>query len=172
LVALAEDLPGRPELLADRFLELTSLMKVTMLLADSAQAVDGKLYVLGGGWSFAGPGPTPMALAVKIEVPWDRGNMKHHLIIELLDADGQPVETPMPPEGVPAPLRIESEFEAGRPPGLRPGTPLDVVLAINFAPLPLNPGGRYEWRLSIDGYDEDWRAAFSIRALEPSPHVG
>src|SRR4051794_17346369 len=60
-----------------------ALMKVTMILADSAQAVDGKLYVLGGGWSLAGPGPTPMALAVKIEVPWDRGNMRHHLTIEL-----------------------------------------------------------------------------------------
>ncbi len=141
-------------------------MQVTMLLADSAQAVGGKLYVLGGGWTVAGPAPTPMALAIKIEVPWDRGNITHQLVIELLDADGQPVEAPMPPEGVPAPIRLESAFEAGRPPGLKPGTPLDVVLAINFAPFPLEPGARYEWRLSIGGYDQDWRTGFSIRALE------
>jgi hypothetical protein len=142
------------------------LMQVTMLLADSAQAVGGKLYVLGGGWSIAGPGPTPMALAIKIEVPWDRGNIQHHLVIELLDADGQPVEAPMPPEGAPGPIRVDSMFEAGRPPGLKAGTPLDVVLAINFAPFPLKPGNRYEWRLSIDGYDTDWSTSFSIRALQ------
>ena len=44
-------------------------MKVTMLLADAAQAVNGKLYILGGGWSVAGPDPTPMAIALKMEVP-------------------------------------------------------------------------------------------------------
>ena len=49
-------------------------MKVTMLLADVAQAVAGKLYVLGGGWSMMGSGPTPSALAVKIDIPWDQAN--------------------------------------------------------------------------------------------------
>ena len=47
-------------------------MKVTILLADSAQAINGKLYILGGGWSIADPGPVVMALAMKIEVPWDQ----------------------------------------------------------------------------------------------------
>ena len=32
-------------------------MKVTILLADAAQAVEGKLFVLGGGWSVTGPEP-------------------------------------------------------------------------------------------------------------------
>ena len=36
-------------------------MKATLLLADAAQAAEGKLYVLGGGWSVTGPGPAPMA---------------------------------------------------------------------------------------------------------------
>jgi hypothetical protein len=41
-------------------------------------------------------------------------------------------------------------------------------LAMNFAPFPLPPPGRYEWRLSIDGqHDEDWRVAFSIRPGMP-----
>ena len=42
-------------------------MNVTMLLADSAQVADGKLYVLGGGWSLTGPDPTPSAVAIKLE---------------------------------------------------------------------------------------------------------
>ncbi|MDQ3354462.1 MAG: hypothetical protein M3507_08295, partial [Actinomycetota bacterium] len=66
-------------------------MKVTMLLADAAQAVGGKLFILGGGWSVTGPGPAPMAMAIKIEVPWDRTNQRHHWALDLIDQDGQAV---------------------------------------------------------------------------------
>jgi hypothetical protein len=139
-------------------------VKVTLLLADSAQAVSGKLYVLGGGWSLTGPEPSAMALAVKIDVPWDRANIKHRWQLELLDGDGAPVELPpAAADGAAQPLRIEGEFEAGRPAGLKPGTPLDVALALNFPPLPLAADGRYVWRLSIAGFDGDWQVAFSTR---------
>ena len=38
---------------------------------------------------------------------------------------------------------------------------------MNSGPLALDPGGRYEWRLTIDGEgDEDWRLAFSVRVEE------
>jgi hypothetical protein len=147
-------------------------VKVTLLLADAAQAVNGKLYVLGGGWSLTGPDPSAMALAVKIDVPWDRANIKHHWRLELLDGDGAPIEVASAPVGEPRPLRIDGEFEAGRPAGLKPGTPLDVALALNFAPIPLAPGGRYVWRLSIDGFEEDWQVAFSTRPAAPAAPPG
>ena len=137
-------------------------MKVTILLADAAEAVNGKLYVLGGGWSITGPDPSPMALAIKIEVPWDQSNQPHVCRLELLDSDGQPVETETP-EGE-RDIFIEANFEVGRPAGVKPGTPIDLPLAINVPPFPLHPAGRYEWRLSIDGRTEpDWRVAFSTR---------
>ena len=142
-------------------------MKVTLLLADAAQAVNGKLYILGGGWSLSGPGPTAMALAVKIDVPWDRANIKHAWRLALLDSDGEAVTFPTAPEGEVQPVAIEGEFEAGRPPGLRPGTPLDVALALNVPPLPLAPDGRYVWQLSIAGFDEEWQVAFSTRPASP-----
>ena len=43
------------------------------MLADSAQAVGGKLYILGGGWSRSA-GAAPFAIAAKIEVPWDEAS--------------------------------------------------------------------------------------------------
>jgi hypothetical protein len=133
-----------------------------MLLADAAQAAAGKLYVLGGGWSVCGPDPTAMALAIKIEVPWDRANQKHRCQIDLIDADGQPVQIETP-EGL-RPVQMSADFEVGRPPGLKPGTPIDLPLAINVGPMPIPPGGRYEWRLSIDGETQDeWRVVFSTR---------
>jgi len=135
-----------------------------MMLADSAQEVGGKLYILGGGWSITGPDPVPMAIALKLEVPWDRTNEQHSLLLELLDDDGNPFMVEGPEEHGRVPLQVTGEFEAGRPPGIKPGTPIDSALAVNFGPLPLEPGRRYQWRLSIDGEtDEDWTLGFSTR---------
>ena len=139
-------------------------MKVTMLLADAAQAMGGKLYLLGGGWSITGPDPTPSAIAIKIEVPWDMANRPHTLNLALLDDDGQPVVL-----GDKA-IEVGGNFEVGRPPGLPPGTPLDAVLAIPLGPVPLGKGKRYVWKLSIDGQSrEDWETAFMVRKGEPQP---
>jgi hypothetical protein len=138
-------------------------MKVTMLLADAAQAAEGKLNVLlGGGWSITGPGPVPSAIAMLIEVPWDRANMRYPWQIELVDSDGDPVliTGPMGDQ----PVKVDGELEVGRPPGVTPGTPLALPLAINLGPLPLPPGGRYEWRLTIgEESHEHWRLPFSTR---------
>jgi len=133
-------------------------MKLTMLLADAAQVSEGKLYILGGGWSMTGPAEVPSAIAIKIEVPWDQANRQHHFQVELFDGDGQAVK--MGSEAV----RIQGQFETGRPAGLAPGTPLDVPLAISIGPLGLAPG-RYAWRCSVDGEThEDWEIYFTKRA--------
>jgi len=137
-------------------------MRATLLLADAAQAVDGKLYVLGGGWSVTGPQPAPMAIALKIDVPWDQTNTRHRWRLELVTGDGQQVTLP---DG--SALELEQEFEIGRPPGVKPGTPLDFVVAISFPPLPLEAGNQYSWQLTIDGESgDDWHLPFSTR---PAP---
>jgi hypothetical protein len=140
-------------------------MKVTMLLADYAQVADGKLTIVGGGWSVTGPMPVPFAIAILFEVPWDQANVKHRFRLDLLDSDGHVVFA-QTDEGE-EPVVIEGEFEAGRPPGLKPGTPLDVPIAINLPGPPVEPGGRYEWRLTVNGGgDADWRLPFSTRAAD------
>jgi hypothetical protein len=137
-------------------------VKVTFLLADSAQVVNGKLYILGGGWSLTGPDVGPMALAVKIDVPWTAANQKHTFEIHLLSEDGQP--PPMIIEGKEGTgeVRFDGSFEVGRPPGLPAGTDIDTALAVQLGPLPLLPGHGYVWQLQIDG-DELWRCPFRVR---------
>ena len=143
-------------------------MRVTLILCDAAQAVAGKLYILGGGWSVIGPDPSPMAIAVKIEVPWDQTNSKHNLRLELVDSDGQGFTPP----GEENPLFVDGSFEVGRPAGVKPGTPIDIPFAVNLGPLPLEPDTRYVWQLSIDGKtDDDWRAGFTTRAARPRPDL-
>jgi hypothetical protein len=138
-----------------------------MMLADSAQAVGGKLYILGGGWSVTGPEPAPSAIAIKLDVPWDQADRPHSWTLALVDADGVPVSVPTP--GGEEPLRLEGEIEVVRSPEVAPGIPLDWAMAINIGPLPLAPAHRYVWELSIDGESQpDWHVAFSTRpeALE------
>lgn len=136
-----------------------------MMLADYAQVADGKLTVVGGGWSLTGPEPVPFGIALLIQVPWDRANQRHLMRLELVDADGQPVLVDMDDEGEqPIVFFDDLPFEVGRPPGLKPGTYLDFPVAVNSAPLPLAPG-LYEWRLTIDeDVDPDWRLPFTVRA--------
>lgn len=126
-----------------------------MLLADAAHQVNGKLYILGGGWSTTGTPTGPMAVAVKIEVPWDRSNLPHDWRLVLVDADGRPVVTA---DG--QTVEVTGQLEVGRPPGLPDGTPLDAPLAVGFGPLPLDPG-RYQWRLEIAEFVES--CAFLVR---------
>jgi hypothetical protein len=138
-------------------------MKLTMLLCDAAQAVNGKLYILGGGFNVMGPEPSPSAIALQIDVPWDLTNTRHKLRLDLVTDDGQPVMIPTPTGQSAA--QIAAEFEVGRPAGHKAGTPLGVVLAVNIGPLPLAPGGRYEWRCHInDETRDEWRVALSVRA--------
>jgi hypothetical protein len=69
------------------------------------------------------------------------------------------------PDG--SPLMVDANFEAGRPPGHTPGSPITVVLPpLNITGLELPPGSRYEWVARI-GADE-WRVGFNTRPA-PAP---
>ena len=146
------------------------MLKVSMMLADHAQAVGGKLYISGGGWSITGPDPTPGAIAMDVKVPWDERDDEHRLLFDLVDADGQPVLVPTQ-FGV-QPMRIEATLKLDvdqLDSAVKPGTPLDAPFAINYGPVALAPGQRFEWRLSVnDHHDEDWCLPFTTRAASSS----
>ncbi len=120
-----------------------------MMLCDAAQVADGKLYILGGGWSMTGPDPVPSAVALKFEVDWNEAGRSHHWELFMEDGDGRPVLVPTP-EGS-QPVEVRGEFSVMRPPSLPEGSPIDVALAVNIPPLPLLPAARYTWRLTVNG---------------------
>ena len=133
-------------------------MKVTLLLADSAQAVEGKLYILGGGWSIIGPEPTPMAIAVKIEVPWDQTNRRHTWQFVLLDSDGRPVTAEEQADRDRRRVRGRASRRD------QAGNTHRLAARHQHRPAALTPDSRYVWCLSIDGDSDDhWRLAFSTR---------
>jgi hypothetical protein len=138
-------------------------VKITMILCDAAQVAEGKLYIMGGGWNMTGPAPTPSALGILIEVPWDRTNAPFVLRLELREQDGPHVMQPGPLG--PQPVQLQAQMEVGRPPGVAKGSSLQVPLAINIPPLVLTPGRRYSWKARINGEPEndDWHVSFQTR---------
>ncbi len=139
-----------------------------MLLCDAAQVAEGKLYVLGAGWSVTGPMPVPSAIGLLLSIPWDQAARAHQLQITLLDSDGRPVLLPTPDGD--QPLVIEAEVGVERPDGVPPGIALDVPFAVNLGPLPLPTGSRFYWSLEINGETgEDWVLPFSTRPADPPP---
>jgi hypothetical protein len=137
-----------------------------MMLADHAQVSDGKLFIAGGGWSTAAPGPIPCGIALLFQVPWQETNERSAFVLRLLDEDGQPF--PGPSTGEP-PIQAAGQIEAGRPAGVAPGAEINVPVAFNTV-LQLPPGRRFTWMLDIDGRtDEAWRVTFATREANRRP---
>jgi hypothetical protein len=135
-------------------------MNATLLLCDFAQpSPDGKITMVGAGWTFIGPDPTPMSVAAIVEVPLDETNYPHTFRLHLRDTDGTTV---LDPEG--NEVGTNGQFDTGRPPGVPAGVPMTMPIAVNVGPLPLAPATRYVWELTLDdNEDEKWQVAFNTR---------
>ena len=139
-------------------------MRAKILLADSAEVREGLLFLLGGGWSEAGPASQMFAIAGLIHVEWDEANTKHSAEFTIDDEDGVPLTVPTPTGD--QPFKIASEFEVGRPPGSPRGRSFNVPVALPILPIPWAVGRRYTVVLRIDGVEVD-RVAFSVRSASP-----
>lgn len=118
-----------------------------ILLADHAEAIGGKLYIMGGGWSQLSLGePTAdISVAGMVYVPWDSANRKMRMLLRLMDQDGHEVEIGGQSVG------LNGQIEVGRPPGMTPGSDLEVPIAARFNSLPIEPG-RYVFELSVGSH--------------------
>ena len=139
-------------------------LAIDMFLADHAEAINGKLYVMGGAWDrlqvpeLPGPLPVPISVAVVITVPWSLTNKQFTFSLELVDVDNAPVVS-AEEGGV-----FSIPFEVGRPPGLREGRPQKNVLSVTIgAGIEFEQPGTYSFRGMIDG-DELNRATFDLVA--------
>ena len=94
-----------------------------LLLADHSDAVNGKLYMTGGGWNTITLPELPQEwgfhIALGLDVGWDETNQRHDLLVNIHDPDGVELG-----EG------LSAEFEAGRPPGMSAGQEQRLVMSI------------------------------------------
>jgi hypothetical protein len=133
-----------------------------LLLADRAEATNGKLYVMGGGWDRVIP-PAPgvavmVSFAVSVLVPWNATNRDYTLSIRIEDADGQQLD-----------FKADATLNTGRPPNAISGQPQRVIIAVPIVPLAFPKSGRYEAKAAING-EEMATVPFTVQfQAQPEP---
>lgn len=133
----------------------------TIMLCDYAQVAEGKLTIVGGGWNEMHTIGSPTSVAVLLEMPWNATEREHSVLLELIDEDGHPVIDTA--SGTPVRVEAGLHIESGNQHPLGRGVPATVPFACMFGPLPVQPGKRYVWQLSIDGTGRpEWRASFLV----------
>lgn len=132
-----------------------------LMLADSAQVVGEKLYLLGGGWTMLNapqlPFSLPIGIAVGINVEWMETNRRHSFKLELRHED----------DGGQVLVSVEGEFEAGRPPGIPAGMVQKVQMAFNVTPKFERPGP-YVAQLMLDNQSARRQPFNVVGASAPS----
>jgi len=123
----------------------TAIHTEWILLADYAEVVNGKLYLMGGGWeNLTINQPLPVvhqcAIAVAFSVPWNETNQRHEITIEVVDPDGKVL------------LKVEGNVEVGRPPGIPLGQAQRVPLAAQVG-LRVEMLGPHQIRTRIHGQE-------------------
>ena len=95
-----------------------------LILADEAEVVNGKLYMMGGGWDRITAQTLPwkqhMAIALAVRVPWTDTNRQTSVEIDLTDEDGNLL------------VNVKGEFVVGRPAQAIPGQSLRSQIAIKL----------------------------------------
>ena len=119
------------------------MIEITLFVCDNAQVYQGKLSVLGAGWSHIAIG-APSALAAILEISSDLTSQTIHATLDCVDADGHPYC----PDGS-NPLVLQADIEVAKPAGVLAGAPQRLPMAFNFPPI-FNTPGRFTWRLTID----------------------
>ncbi len=94
-----------------------------VLLSDYSEAVNGKLYLTGGGWNVLRlpelPHEWSFHIGLGIDVAWHETNESHELVVTVQD-----------PDGIELGDGLTANFETGRPPGMPQGQEQRLVMSI------------------------------------------
>ena len=124
-----------------------------LMIADAAEVVGNKLYVLGGGWDrltirSGFPLNRQIGIALSFKVPWAETNERHQFEIEVATDDAESLH------------KAGGEIEVGRPPGIPPGADQRVQMAVT-AHIQFKQAGQYVIIARVDGEDSK-RVVFSV----------
>jgi hypothetical protein len=124
------------------------MKRASIILADFAETgTDGKVHVLGAGWTVTGPQLGPQAVVGFIQVPPEEAGETVSFTLRLSDQSGELVEVPGP-AGM-QPIELGGQIELREPEGWDRSTELGAPFAVNVM-LPLSQGQSYTWSLEVD----------------------
>jgi hypothetical protein len=120
-------------------------VKAFVLLADAAEEVNGKVYILGAGWTDRpAPGAMKMGIAIFIDFDLEVSEVNSNIELVLLNGRGRPAKSP---DG--QPIVITGTLTGRRTPSASTDLPITRGLALNVV-INLVPD-TYTWRLALDG---------------------
>ena len=116
-----------------------------LILADAAQVVGQKLYLLGGGWdtltvNTGFPIQHRCAVVASFRIPWNETNKPHDVELIIEDQDSREL------------LKVAGQVEVGRPPGIPNGQSQRAQIAAEGV-LEFQEPGTYVIRARIAGQE-------------------
>lgn len=131
-----------------------------LILADFAEVVGNKLYMMGGGWDRMNVQKLPhrqsFSVAAAISVPWAHTNERHAIKIVITDEDGMQEL-----------VSIDGGFEVGRAARIKPGTRQRLMMGFTVGSMEFKTAGVFSIISSVDG-EEKRRIQFHVA---PSPQL-
>jgi hypothetical protein len=111
-----------------------------LLVADRAEVVNGKLYLMGGSWDRVQPQQFPhrmmLGIALGVRIPFAYTGDQHTVAVELFHGDTRMIG-------------FEAKLATGRPPGMA-GMDMLVPMAFNV-PIAIPGEGQVALKAVIDG---------------------
>ena len=133
-------------------------MRIWIELADVARVAEGKLDMLGAGWTMKQPN-APFALGWIVDVPWEDLGKRFEFVIKLVDDDGaevlSPTNDPM--------CRIQGVLETQQTSEIPIGESQRYPHAVMIPPIPLEAGRSYRIEFEVNGETHfEWSRRFQI----------
>lgn len=128
-------------------------------LADHAEVINGKLYLMGGAFDTIYARTLPavhrkLHVVLVLEVGPAERQRDLRLDVRLIDEDGREVG----PQG-------EGNLRVGAPPGLKPGQPSVVPIQMQYENVEFPTDGLYSFTVTLDG-EEIARVPVAVQLME------
>lgn len=141
---------------------VNAMQQEFLILADSAEATNGKIFILGGGvdrhmaQSFEPAASLRADIACSILVPWGEANRTFAVTLKIVDEDEKVA------------VALEFTMESGRPPGAKPGQDLRTLMAVR-GPFPIPHPGAYKLAMELNGLLQGPPFRFWVDKVERPP---
>lgn len=136
-----------------------------VILANHVEAVNGLLYISGGGWTdlhrLIQPNGQPpvnhFGVGVSVRIPWTQTNQPHRLAVRVEDEDAAVVV-----------VRVDAQLNVGRPATIPQGADQHAVIGIGVETAFPKPGG-YRVIAVLDDELDTRTWAFRVHDVPATP---